>query len=99
MKQIEFTEDVKQFLIWLGYSHILSIGAEDTENGADGGTDNYWLEPIKPTDPRLTYEEADHILQSIYSNDVMDMAMGVNFICFMMKIPESEYEIYKMKKL
>jgi hypothetical protein len=56
--------------------------------------DNYWLEPLKPDDPRLKFEEADHIINFIEESDVIDMAHGDEFIRFLILIPKEVWNAY-----
>lgn len=78
---IEFKENVRQFLMSKGYTHIVSHGIEAQDENI------YWLEPVKETDPRLQFEEADQITAAIDSMDVSDMVLGADPITFKIKIP------------
>ena len=93
--QTAFTKELLWFLESQGYTHILSLGADATENTPAGGQDNYRLLPLKPGDPRLSYEETDYIIEPIDGNDVIDMAAGDEFICFMIEVPIQEFTIFK----
>lgn len=91
-----FNRPLRDFLESRGYSHIISVGVDITDqlDTAQKETDIFWLEPIKPDDPRLNYEEAEHLIQAINDSDVFDMAGGVDAISFMVKIPVVEYNDY-----
>lgn len=90
----ELSKELLLFLQQRGYSHILSIGATETEFGPEGGRDEYKLLPLKLDDPRLVYEETDYIISPIMSQEVNEMAEGVDFICFMIDVPVEDYEYY-----
>lgn len=90
----ELTKELLQFLQSRGYTHILSLGVTGVELGADGGSSEYLLVPVKENDPRLKYEETDHIISAIDSDDAKDMAAGVEFITFMIDIPVNDFEAF-----
>lgn len=88
----EFSKELLQFLKKQGYTHILSVGAKPEEHGPDGHYDDYNLLPLKPNDLRLQFEETDHIIAAMESEDVQIMANGVDAIRFLIEIPLIEYE-------
>lgn len=90
----ELSKELLQFLQSRGYSHILSLGVTGVELGHDGGSAEYLLIPVKENDPRLHYEETDHIISAIDSDDAKEMAAGVEFIIFRIDIPVSDFEAY-----
>lgn len=94
----ELSTELLSFLEQIGYTHILSVGAAQTEFGTDGDTDDYHLIPLKPDDPRLSYQETDYIVSAINSSDVKEMAEGVEFIRFMIEVPLSEFELFLNRK-
>jgi hypothetical protein len=87
-----FSKELLQFLKKQGYTHILSVGDKPTEHGPDGHYDDYNLVPLKPGDLRLQFEETDHIIATVESEDVHTMANGVDAIRFLIEIPLIEYE-------
>lgn len=72
----EFDKELQKYLIYQGYTHILCNGVIDKE------TEDYILFPLKPDDPRLSYEESDLIIEPILSHNITDMASGDEFITF-----------------
>lgn len=94
-KLVEFTPATVDFLWEKGYTHIFSRGAANTNNGPDGGEDDYYLLPIRPGDLRHQFEEAEFIISSIDSQEVKDMAYGVDFIRFLIELPIEEYQEYQ----
>lgn len=91
VKKIEFTRKLQSFLIYRGFTHIYNLGIRPTSD-ANECREDFILIPLKPDDPRLTYEETDTVIEKINDNEVMDMADGDEFISFFVEIPESEYE-------
>ena len=102
MIDTEFTLPVKEFLNESGYSHIIALGIEPREmnDAQEPETDkeNYWLEPIKPDDPRLGYKEADHIVYEIDDPEVAEMSAGKDEIQYMIKVPAEDYNDYLKKR-
>jgi hypothetical protein len=90
----ELSEELVLFLQQKGYSHILSLGGNKSENGPDGGTDDYYLLALKSEDLGVKFEEADSLINPIDSDDVKTMAVGVPAIRFLIEIPESLYHQY-----
>ncbi len=90
----ELSEELLLFLQQEGYSHILSLGDAETENGPDGGTDDYFLLPLKQDDMRLHFEEAEYLINPIMSQDVLIMAQGVDALRFLIEIPVHLYNRY-----
>lgn len=91
-KEIEFTRELHEFLVSRGFTHILSNGVRMDEKSEQ--LDEFWLEPLKPTDERIAYEETDQLIELINSAEVMDMVNGDPFIRFMMELPVEEYNLY-----
>lgn len=99
--EAEFTADLREFLDRRGYSHIISLGIEPKEindaNEPETGKENYWLEPIKKDDERLT-SGPDHIIQEINDAEIVEMVSGPSEIQFMIKVPLVDYNDYLAKR-
>lgn len=97
-----FTEAVRYFLERKGFSHIFSIGMYPNEmkyeDEAERGKENYWLEPVRPDDPRLAYAEAGHILNKINDADVLEMITSNDKMNYMIQIPREIYKNYVKKR-
>lgn len=90
----ELSEELLLFLQQQGYSHILSIGADQTENGPDGGTDDYYLLPLTYNDNRIKLKETDDLINPIISQEVLTMAQGVDALRFLIEVPVALYDRY-----
>ena len=90
----ELSEELVLFLQQQGYSHILSLGGNESENGPDGGADDYHLLALRSDDLRVKFREPDSLINPIDSDDVKTMAVGVPAIRFLIEIPESLYQQY-----
>lgn len=88
----EFTNNLHRFLMEEGYTYILSLGA--VNNTIEDNRDDYRLQALKSDDPRLSFEEADYIIERIESSDVLDMVHGDPFIRFLVELPIVDYEKY-----
>ena len=93
----EFTRQLHSFLIVNGYTHIFNLGIRPASDQSEDSED-FILIPLKPDDPRLTYEEIDTVIEEINNNEVFDMADGDEFISFSVEIPKSEYENFLKHK-
>lgn len=91
-----FTKHLHYYLVERGYTHMYSIGVR-TKPGEAEENEDYILVPLKPGDPRLSYEETDSIINGINDHDVMDMTEGDEFIRFYVEIPMEEYDQYYLK--
>ncbi len=91
-----FTKQLHAFLVEKGYTHMYSIGIRPKPGELEENED-YILLPLKPGDPRLTYEETDRIINEINDHEVMDMAGGDEFIRFYVEMPMEEYDNYYLK--
>ena len=94
----EFTAPVKAFLTGKGYSHIIALGIEPREmNDAqepETTKENYWLEAIKPDDPRLGYQDAEQVMYEINDQEIEEMATGKDEIQYIIKVQADEYNDY-----
>lgn len=95
---VPFTKPVHKFLMSRGFTHLLSLGINPKESDDAGesetGKENYWLEPLKADDPRLSYQETEQLIQGIKESDVYDMSDGQDEIGFMITVPVEDYELY-----
>lgn len=98
----EFTADLRDFLERRGYTQIVSLGIEPKEvNDAsepETGKENYWLEPVKPDDERVSGQEDNTVLHSIGAAEVMSMVDGEDDIQYMVKVPLVDYNDYLAKR-
>ncbi len=94
MNSIELSVELLSFLEQKGYSHILSLGAAQTENGPEGGKDNYYLKALKNDDPLLSYQETDFIINPINSREIEEMAGGVDGLRFIIQLPAQDLKTY-----
>ncbi|RYY13197.1 MAG: hypothetical protein EOO04_32315 [Chitinophagaceae bacterium] len=80
---LEFTAEVRSALKEKGYTHIIHDPAARMQ-----GEENYvhWIEPIRFTDIRHDFEEAELFIQSINDFEVVDMAAGMPGIIFRIKM-------------
>ncbi|HLP37752.1 hypothetical protein [Lacibacter sp.] len=90
----ELSEELVLFLTQEGYSHIFSIGEFSANNVPGQNTDDYLLLPLKPDDVRLKFEEADQLINPIESDEVKEMAVGVDAIRFLIEVPADLYHKY-----
>jgi hypothetical protein len=90
----ELSEELVLFLQQQGFSHIMSLGDDRSENGPDGGIDDYNLLALKADDPWLKVEESHSLINPIDSDDVKTMAEGVDSIRFLIEIPQPLYQQY-----
>lgn len=96
---VEFTTELHKFLIGEGYTHIILKGVQPFLNLIEPGTpprssEDYHVEPILPTDSRLSYEESNIFLMEMADNDVIDMAAGFPLISFYAEVKTDIYQKY-----
>ncbi|MDB5276139.1 MAG: hypothetical protein JWR61_1094 [Ferruginibacter sp.] len=96
---VEFTEPLNRFLAGNGYTHVLSLGADDSDCKTD--TDDkvvYWLEPLKPQDDRIKEADCDYPVTPILDSEVFEMAEGQDNTVFMIKVPAEDLKLYESDK-
>lgn len=98
----EFTADLRDFLERRGYTEIVSLGIEPKEvNDAsepETGKENYWLEPVKPDDPRVSRQEDNTVVHAISAAEIMNMVGGEYDVQYMVKVPLIDYNDYLAKR-
>ena len=92
----EFDLQLNNFLIEQGYSHIWCSGINNP-NSNSIATEDYFLIPLLPNDPRINYETATDQCLNINSLNVQDMAIGADAIRFLIQIPQETYLKYLTK--
>jgi hypothetical protein len=92
--QKEFSREIYDFLVALGYTHIVSLGVNKDEESSDEVYKSYILKPIKPVDPQKNIEYPGYIVEPIKSNDVLEMVAGDEFIRFLVEIPVKEFQVF-----
>lgn len=90
----ELSEELILFLKSEGYTHILSMGDAFTNNEADHHVDDYYLLPLLPDDPLLKAEASDQLINPMESDEIKEMAAGVDSIRFLIEIPDDLYLKY-----
>ena len=92
---VEFTAPLNSFLAAKGYTHIYSIGVDDTECSTENDEKAvYWLEPLKPGDGRIADNDPDYYVADINNDEVIDMANGEDNTVFMIKVPAEDLELF-----
>ena len=92
---VEFTNYVKDFLFQLGYTHILSLGVDDTESASFTKDKNIcWLTPLLPGDSRIDDHDPDYIIAEIQSDEVIEMATGKDNTLFMIRVPVEDMNTF-----
>lgn len=94
--QVEFSKQLIFFLKKKGYTHLLEKGVSQT--APDSERDDYVIVPLKNDDARIQYEELNYIVDTIDSNDVLEMASGDEFIKFVVELPINVYQEFKTNK-
>lgn len=88
--KVSFDKEIQNFLVSKQYTHVLNKGHK-TEESEDN---DYYIVPLKKEDLDLLPYKNDPAIDLINSNDVCDMAGGIEFINFIIEVPLSEYEQY-----
>lgn len=80
---MEFTEAAFFELKRSGYTHIIHDPARRAPNNEDNFI--HWVMPIKWSDVRHDFEEAEMFIQSLDDFEVADMARGMVGVVFKIK--------------
>ncbi len=93
--QVTFTEELQQYLSKQGYSHVQILGCPETNEDANNDVSDYLIVAIKQDDPIVKSADPDLWIDTINSEEVLEMTAGEDGINFLIEIPESDYEQFK----
>jgi len=94
ISKIIFTNEVLQFLIRQGYTHMYCKGVVEVDETGNG--DEYILVPLKSSNKLKAFKDQfpESIIEDIKSSDIVDMSYGDPLIGFSVEMPTEELEHY-----
>ena len=95
--KVPFNKDLQHFLAKEGYTHILTRTDDIPVNNIEDN--EVILEPLKANDPRLKFEEATHIINEIWDDEVSEMTyLDAVLEFYVMISKEEDLKYFKSKK-
>lgn len=86
----ELTLDLVNYLRKHNYTHIWCTGIIESKQDAMD-TEDYFLQPLLPGDPRINFDTVEEKCLSINALDVEEMALGTSGIRFIIHVPQNLY--------
>ena len=94
--QVSFTEELQQYLLKQGYSHVQILGCPEIKDDTNNDVSDYLIVALKQNDPIINSADTDLWIDNINSDEVLEMTTGEDGINFLIEIPESIYEQFKI---
>ena len=87
------TQELHQFLMGNGYTHMNILGASD-ESPKGNAKFDFVLLPLKKDDIALLQYSHDTFIEEIGSDEIMEMLAGDELMNFVVELPVVEYETF-----